>query len=65
MAEPKKRMSKSRTAMRRRQNQKVLLGGVSICPNCKNPMTPHNACPTCGQYRGRQVLDVTKKTNKK
>jgi len=56
VAEPKKRMSKSRTRTRRRANQKVKLSGISICPQCKNPMIPHRACAVCGTYKGRQVI---------
>ncbi|MDD5731868.1 MAG: 50S ribosomal protein L32 [Patescibacteria group bacterium] len=56
MAEPKKRMSKSRTASRRRQNQKVKLSGICLCSQCKSPKTPHNVCKVCGTYNGRQVL---------
>ncbi|MBI4458127.1 50S ribosomal protein L32 [Candidatus Uhrbacteria bacterium] len=29
---------------------------LSPCPQCKEPMMPHNACPSCGTYAGRQVL---------
>jgi ribosomal protein L32 len=25
-------------------------------------MLPHRVCPHCGQYRGRQVLDVSEAT---
>ena len=67
MAEPKKRMSKSRTRSRRRQNQKVKLSGISICPQCKSPTIPHRVCNVCGTYKGRQVIKagVKIKTAKK
>ena len=32
------------------------------CSNCHQPMLPHRVCPNCGQYRGRQVLDVSEPT---
>ncbi|MFA6457838.1 MAG: 50S ribosomal protein L32 [Patescibacteria group bacterium] len=35
------------------------------CPKCKSPRQPHTACPTCGYYRGRVVIDLAKKDAKK
>ncbi len=35
------------------------------CPKCKQPRLPHTACPTCGYYRGRVVIDLAKKDEKK
>ena len=34
------------------------------CPNCKSRIPAHTACPDCGQYRGRQVIDKQKKVEK-
>ncbi|MFH1789552.1 MAG: 50S ribosomal protein L32 [bacterium] len=31
------------------------------CPKCKNIIQPHRACPKCGTYKDRVVLDVQKK----
>jgi len=28
------------------------------CPNCHEPKVPHRACPHCGQYKGREVIEV-------
>jgi large subunit ribosomal protein L32 len=28
------------------------------CTQCGAPLRSHTACPACGTYRGRQVLDV-------
>jgi large subunit ribosomal protein L32 len=28
------------------------------CPQCGSAVRSHNACPSCGYYRGRQVLTV-------
>uniref|UniRef100_A0A7C4M0N3 Large ribosomal subunit protein bL32 n=1 Tax=candidate division CPR3 bacterium TaxID=2268181 RepID=A0A7C4M0N3_UNCC3 len=55
MAEPKKKMSKMRTATRRRQNQKVKTSGISVCKQCKSPKIPHQICKVCGTYNGRQI----------
>ena len=28
------------------------------CPKCKEPSMPHRACPNCGTYAGRKVVDL-------
>lgn len=35
------------------------------CQNCGAKHLMHHACGSCGQYRGRVVLDVAKKVEKK
>ncbi|MBT8208795.1 MAG: 50S ribosomal protein L32 [Acidimicrobiia bacterium] len=56
MAVPKKKMSRSRT--RRRQAQwKVSAPRTAPCPQCNAARLPHHACPQCGTYRGREVVD--------
>lgn len=32
---------------------------MSVCSNCGNPKLPHRACPECGFYKGRQVIEGT------
>jgi len=56
MAVPKKKQSHSRTAKRRAQH-KIGTPAVNACPQCHSPKLPHAACPTCGTYRRRQVLN--------
>ncbi len=36
----------------------------TICPKCGKSIRPHRACAFCGTYRGRQVLNVTKRTTR-
>ena len=31
---------------------------LKTCPECSNRVPSHVACPSCGYYRERQVLDV-------
>jgi large subunit ribosomal protein L32 len=33
------------------------------CPQCHSKIMSHRACPTCGTYQGRQVVEI--KTKKK
>lgn len=38
---------------------------LSVCPHCKRKIRPHAACPHCGYYKGRQVLKITSKVEKR
>jgi large subunit ribosomal protein L32 len=40
--------------------------GLSLfpCPKCQTPIPAHTACPNCGTYKGREVIDVLKKLSK-
>ena len=57
MAVPKKKTSKTRRDKRRATHQ---IEGVSAshCPQCHAPRLPHHVCPSCGTYRGRQIITV-------
>lgn len=35
------------------------------CGHCGIPAIPHQVCANCGYYRGRKVVDVLAKLNKK
>jgi large subunit ribosomal protein L32 len=58
MAVPKRKKSKSKTASRKAQNMKKPTAMAGICSQCGNPQEPHRVCPSCGYYKGRQVLSV-------
>jgi len=58
MAEPKKKLSKTRTNLRRAQYKARDLD-VTICSNCKKPALPHVICPSCGYYNGKSVIANT------
>ena len=57
MAVPKKRKSHSRTRTRRSHNALKAKGWIT-CPQCREPMAPHQVCRSCGYYRSRQVVAV-------
>lgn len=57
MANPKRRTSKARRD-RRRAHDALSAPPASKCSNCGETKLPHRACPHCGQYRGRQVMEV-------
>ncbi len=55
---PKKKTSKSRQG-RRRTHVSMRTPSLIVCPQCRSPRPSHQACPVCGTYRGREVLNVT------
>ena len=57
MAVPKRRQSKSRQKMRRGANR-WRAPIFKSCSECGSRIPSHIACPSCGYYRDRQVLDV-------
>ena len=59
MAVPKKKTSKSRKNMRR-SHDFLTTQSISNCPACNAPKLPHRACPTCGTYKGKEVIDLSK-----
>lgn len=58
MAVPKRKKSRSNTRKRRSQ-WKASTPHLVQCSNraCKEFKPQHVACPTCGQYAGRQVVE--------
>ena len=57
MPNPKRKHSKSRSR-KRRSHHHLRLESSSLCPHCGAAQRPHRACPECGQYRGREVIEV-------
>ena len=57
MAVPKRKMSRSNTRSRRAQWKAAPIA-LTTCDNCRSTKLPHTACPTCGTYARRQILDV-------
>ncbi len=54
---PKQRISRARQGNRRRHIFITPLNLVE-CSNCRAKKRPHHVCPTCGTYRGRQVIEI-------
>ena len=63
---PKKKMSQARTAMRyasfATKKHKVIKSFVQVvmCKACGNPTLNQHACPHCGNYRGRSIVNTVK-----
>jgi len=58
MAVPKKRKSRSRKNMRRSHDALKYTAAVEPCVSCGEPKLRHHVCMSCGDYRGRQVLNL-------
>jgi large subunit ribosomal protein L32 len=58
MAVPKKRTSRTRRD-KRRATHGISAPRLNECPRCHSPRLPHRVCPTCGTYKGREVVDLS------
>ncbi|MEO8469013.1 MAG: 50S ribosomal protein L32 [Chloroflexota bacterium] len=61
MGVPKRRASHARQGDRR-AHLAIELPRLEECSHCHQPKQGHRACPNCGFYGGRQVLEL--KTSK-
>ena len=64
MALPKRKHSKARRD-KSRTHWKLAMPTLSKCPQCAKPAPPHRVCPFCGTYRGRQVVVIKERKDKK
>lgn len=56
MAHPKRKTSKARKRKRRTHYKISSVPSTQTCDNCGGVKLMHRVCPTCGYYRGRQVI---------
>lgn len=64
MSVQKQRHTKTRRD-RKRERFAIKPTAVQTCPKCKKEMAAHRACPNCGFYKGREVVNTLKKAVKK
>ncbi len=57
MAVPKNKVSKARRD-KRRANWKLTAPNLVECPQCHELKLPHRVCPSCGQYKGKEIIKV-------
>ena len=57
MGVPKRRMSKMRLRTRKAANR-AKAPELGSCSQCGARVLPHRVCPSCGFYKGKQVLTV-------
>ena len=58
MGVQKRRHSKARKNKRRSIWSQLTAPNLSECPQCHELRKPHRACPSCGYYNGKKVVDV-------
>ncbi|OQY01556.1 MAG: 50S ribosomal protein L32 [Desulfobacteraceae bacterium 4572_130] len=63
MAVPKQKVSKTR-GRKRRTHQKTKAPTITVCSECHEVKLPHAACPECGTYRGRKIIEKNDKEDK-
>jgi large subunit ribosomal protein L32 len=64
VAVPKRRKSRAKRDQRRANHDKVTAPNLIPCPNCGDVMVPHRACPSCGHYKGREVVAGSEQAEK-
>lgn len=64
MAVPKKKTPSGRRD-RRRSHHGVRSPQLAKCPQCQEPIVPHQVCPSCGYYKGRDILKIEEAEAKK
>lgn len=57
MPVPKRRTSKSKRN-KRRSHDRLSMPALSVCPQCNEAKLPHQVCPHCGIYKGKEVLII-------
>jgi large subunit ribosomal protein L32 len=60
---PKRKLSKGRRDRRRSQDA-LKAKNLVVCSNCGEMRLPHTVCPSCGFYKGREIVSVEKESSK-
>jgi len=64
MAEPKKRLTQTRSGARR-SHLALVKKYLGKCPRCKESVLSHHVCPNCGTYKGEKIIKLEKDKKKK
>ncbi len=57
MAVPARKVSKTR-GRKRRTHYKISEKTVTSCPKCGEAVKPHRVCPSCGSYKGKDIIST-------
>ncbi|MBZ0270627.1 50S ribosomal protein L32 [bacterium] len=55
MPRPKRKISKRRRGTRSAHDA-LKAPNLIACPNCQEYMLSHRVCPSCGHYKGKEVV---------
>ena len=58
MALPKKKYPKARQG-KRRSHLATKAVQLTACTRCHSARRPHQVCPSCGFYRGREAIAIS------
>jgi large subunit ribosomal protein L32 len=58
--QPKRKISKGRRD-RRRAHDALTERNLVQCSNCGEMRLPHTVCPSCGHYKGREIIATEEK----
>ncbi len=58
---PKRKTSSARRD-RRRANDFLTTNNLTQCSNCGEMRLPHRVCPSCGYYKGQEVVNKAKES---
>ena len=61
---PKKRHTKG-SRNQRRMHLFLKQPNISACQKCGKPVKAHIVCPACGFYKGKEVVDVLSKLDRR
>lgn len=59
MAEPKKKLSRSRSG-HKKSHLALKKKSLSVCPKCNSAKLSHYVCETCGYYKDKQIVNKSK-----
>lgn len=54
---PKRKVSHHRRG-NRRSHQALQSRQMISCPQCGSPTLPHTVCPSCGTYKGEEIIKI-------
>ena len=54
---PKRKYARARRG-ERRAHLGIVAPTLDTCPQCHSPKLAHHVCPTCGNYAGRQAMEI-------
>lgn len=58
MATVKRKHSRARGRSRRGGHTKLAVVKTTTCPKCGEIMKPHHLCASCGNYRGKEIINL-------